>query len=491
MVPPRLILRFRDFVPGVQTIEVHRALIKNHGFVWWGWWKKAFEDAQLDLLAELIAQAPFEILLMNRDAKQLFRAHVREVKVQLSTAEREKVPLYYRNSADKISAWFAITSIEEVAYREDLHERTGEPTLYELAYDNVGNVLKPAMIPAEVVSDGAIAPRLLHISDLHLGPHHGFRRPGVVGPIGRKYDVVRCIMDDLERLKIRDIGVLVVSGDLTSGGDWSDETRNDIAATLKSLMESLGIPKERVVLVPGNHDMQRYAPGRVDPDKIVDATVNYEHEQYYRFLRRVLLDQDVLDPLGRLHMFFSNDFDLLIGSLNSCKVTATDLTEYGYVGHELTDLIKEFKGNQHRRAFRLLVLHHHLLPIARIEAPDGKAGISLTLDSATVISEAQRSGIQLILHGHQHIPAVSKVASLYVDDGKWKGLNGEDIYIVASGSTGSDRLPPAKPNTYTLVDFSKEKVLVRIRPISPDGTHARDYIQVSLPISPRSLGETV
>lgn len=491
MAPPRLILRFRDFLPGVETIEAHQALIKSRKFVWWGWWKKSFEDAQQDLLALLTKQVPFEILLMNRDAKRLCRAQVRDVKIQLSTAEREGVPLYYRNSADKVAAWFAITQIEEEAYSEDLHERTGEATLYELVYDGASKILKPAIIPTEIPNNSPIAPRLLHISDLHLGSHHGFGRPGAIGPSGRKHDVARSIMDDLDRLGIREIGVLVVSGDLTSGADYSDKTQKDIAATLKSLMENLKIPKERVVLVPGNHDMQRYVPDRVEPDKIVDATVTYEHEKSYRFLRRVLLDQDVLDPLGRLHLFFSNDFDLLVGSLNSCKVTATNLTEYGYVGHELNDLLKEFKPNQHRRAFRLLVLHHHLLPIARIEAPDGQAGISLTLDSATIISEAQRSGIQLILHGHQHIPAVSKVASLYVDDGKWKGLNGEDIYIVASGSTGSSRLPPAKPNTYTIVDFAADEVLVRIRPISPDGTHARDYIQVSLPLSPRSLGEAV
>ena len=49
-----IILRFRDLVtqPGATILE-HRAIIKNRGSTWWGWWNKAYERVPVDVFRHL------------------------------------------------------------------------------------------------------------------------------------------------------------------------------------------------------------------------------------------------------------------------------------------------------------------------------------------------------------------------------------------------------------------------------------------------------
>jgi hypothetical protein len=73
MVAPAIALRFRDTVPGVDTIQEHRRLIGRFHRVAWGWWKKAFEDIDLQAIGYSIARSGgVEIMLIDTSTRRSF-----------------------------------------------------------------------------------------------------------------------------------------------------------------------------------------------------------------------------------------------------------------------------------------------------------------------------------------------------------------------------------------------------------------------------------
>lgn len=80
MAPPRLILRFRELTPAVDTIRAHLEVIEKHGSVWWGWWKKETEPdhaADIRNLAQTVDNDhPVEVDLIDTSAERLHLAQV-------------------------------------------------------------------------------------------------------------------------------------------------------------------------------------------------------------------------------------------------------------------------------------------------------------------------------------------------------------------------------------------------------------------------------
>lgn len=134
MATPRVILRFRELTPDVDTIHAHLAVKKRKGSVWWGWWKKEAEPDhanELRLLGDTVTRdTPIYVWLIDTSAERLHLATVIEVKRELPASEQEKVPRYYRDSIDRIPAWFRISNIEvDQPYRRDLEAQIGQRTL--------------------------------------------------------------------------------------------------------------------------------------------------------------------------------------------------------------------------------------------------------------------------------------------------------------------------------------------------------------------------
>jgi 3',5'-cyclic AMP phosphodiesterase CpdA len=277
--------------------------------------------------------------------------------------------------------------------------------------------------------------------------------------------------------------VLIVSGDLTTKARWDAGFRDSVVEAMETLRQGLGVPKNRVLIVPGNHDFVRpQHDAQLDPAMIAQrSAVHYDHEDKFRFFLNQWLDRNVSLPLSRCVHIECEGFELCIGALNSSGLTATEFTEYGYVGDALEEVLSEM--DEAHRAIKVLVLHHHLVPIAYVEAPT-KRGVSLTLDASKILELAQKHGVQIILHGHQHIPKVVKTAQAYFADGTWRGLAAEDVFILASGSAGSNRIAPGLSNTYSILEFGLTYTSVTYRKIDPMGQELGNFISVRLPITP-------
>jgi hypothetical protein len=124
MAAPRLVLRFRELTPGIDTINEHLRILRRRRFVWWGWWKKETEPDHSDELStlesEVSPEVPVDAWLIDTSAERLHLATVVEVRRKLSHSETTRIPAYYRKNIDEIPAWFRLSKIQiDCAYNRE------------------------------------------------------------------------------------------------------------------------------------------------------------------------------------------------------------------------------------------------------------------------------------------------------------------------------------------------------------------------------------
>lgn len=466
MASPVIALRFRDTTVGIDTIEAHRALLESNGSVGWGWWKKAFEPDQAQAIRELLAvSGQILVALIDRTRERNFLCECVGFSEPRETPA-ETVPEYYRRHINDVAGIFVLRSMEEVEFDRELAAAIGDQTFLwagRRANAMPSHVAEPAQAPGRSC--------VLHLSDLHFGADYGFRRQGEDLPIGdNRRTLAECLLFDLERVgAIHDIAAVIVTGDFMTQGRFNDEARRAALAEFEELRAGLRLGREQIVAVPGNHDVVRYAPDAVVDvrDRAIETQTRYEHETHFRTFVSELVGRDWREALNYVRRIHLSDADLDVCVLNSCTIAATEWTEYGYVGRSGLDTIAELQRYRAERpTFRFLALHHHLLPVAGVEAPQSR-GVTLTLDAADILAAAQRSGVHVALHGHQHKPKIALYQNF--------GLNGEPtrdgLYVVANGSAGvrTARLPHGERNTYCLFRLGANSMDLCIRELRLDG----------------------
>jgi hypothetical protein len=344
-------------------------LLRERGDVWWGWWKKDHESAHDELLAELAHALPFSAYLIDTTAETLHLAEVTAVERSIERIDRLGIPVYYRGpGSEKVAAWFRLGSIIAVDYDGDLADQVGTATLYRLVSTDHGQVVvsEPGGLPGTTDNTEIIPSVLLHLSDIHVGADHRFPAVGSgpkVGPTERS--LPECIERDVARLGYQGkVGAVIITGDLTSKADWSQRTRVACRDLLVALSERLKVPLKRIWHLPGNHDFERYSadedPG---PDGLQapDEGITYDHESKYRLFRSEVFGTPVDAPIETLRVMNCGGFEVRIGLLNSCRITATRFTEYGFVGLDRARSILS-EVSEHRtgvKSVRIMALHHH------------------------------------------------------------------------------------------------------------------------------------
>ena len=389
------------------------------------------------------------------------------------------MPEYYRTKIMDVPIWFELSSaLIRVDVDVSLIDVLGVPTIYFLEYDR-GKVtnIQPQREFDKIQPQKAKF--LLHLTDIHLGEDHGFRPPGP--PPGRidvsaRPTLVEVLCRDLERIDaFGKIAGVIVSGDIVTRGGWDRTYRSgnsyitglQVAQSfLQDLSEKLAVSPEWFFMVPGNHDIVR--PPGSDPTKVPAILLDYKHENGFRALRERFCGIYKLSPLNYVVKIEIGGRKLIIGLLNSAYLNDhVTFSEYGFVGDDAEHV---FQIMQKASDFtKLLVLHHHLLPIYEREIVSDGSQISLTLDAAKIVRRAQEVGVCSVLHGHQHFAKRINCASFSPEmEKQFRNLR-HGISVLAGGSAGvkDERLPKGESNTYGLVDISKSKPSLRIRRIYP------------------------
>jgi|GEM_PF-2558016 len=272
----------------------------------------------------------------------------------------------------------------------------------------------------------------LHISDLHYSTDssiHPFRTTNAKKKDVRdRESLVESIVNCLNTSQMPPLTGIIVSGDLR----WSTCKKGfDLAAKeLNILADKLGVARENIVIIPGNHDAdwsqvpsQRFAEYQKVEKKITNRRSNNDAQSI-----TVLSD---------------DQHALVIYGVNSAAIESQEDAGIGLVGpvalHALLkqDLPQETNG---KKIIKLLCLHHHALPVSYV-ASDYFAGdkrkTSVTLDAKAVLSLCAEYDVSMVLHGHQHQPCLASftcISPLTQDM-----THAYSVWVSGAGSAGLDR----------------------------------------------------
>ncbi|WP_437832448.1 metallophosphoesterase family protein [Sorangium sp. So ce1153] len=261
---------------------------------------------------------------------------------------------------------------------------------------------------------------LLHLTDLHFGDPAGkghywnTESPDLQLAIHNQRGLLKSMIRDLRTQKLEP-DLVFVTGDLL---DKADPRGIPLAINfLAELTDQIELPRTRVVLIPGNHDVSR------DPD----LTKKYAAfgDIWTGFYGSLLPSFNPATPAHlRVERFdYTSDLGVEVVGFNSCEeLDDSTNQEHGSVKTGQRDRAEDLlMASEGKNLFRIALMHHHL------ERPEGsiRHDYSVMDDAAAMIEWLASHRFQLALHGHQH-----------VDWDSIRIVDGWTIAIVAGASAG-------------------------------------------------------
>jgi 3',5'-cyclic AMP phosphodiesterase CpdA len=212
---------------------------------------------------------------------------------------------------------------------------------------------------------------------------------------GSTYFVPELLHAAIEEINAHEPNVVVVSGDLTNEGYLPEfELAQDYLDRLQS-------PHQ--VVIPGNHDARN---------------VGYEHFE---------------DVFGTRNSELCTD-NLVIVSVDSSE---PDL-DYGTVGRGQYKWIEDSFDRE--AMLKVFVLHHHLLPV-----PGTGRERNVVHDAGDTIQCLLRSGVNLVLSGHKHVPHAWRL---------------ENMFVVTTGTVSTMRTRGRTRPCYLMVEGDADEVTI-------------------------------
>jgi predicted MPP superfamily phosphohydrolase len=510
-MPASMILRFRDLVKN--TIAEHREILKVEKYVWWAWWAKPAEAIPRHTFAQfrsiITAKGGVWIYLLNSGTEELYKAFLTDIDESKNNEGKEcnepsKTPSYYRDA--KYKAWFRLEKIQKVSdpdgeIRRWSYDEIDEfPDDFSEYFDNkraysVKELLNrrhrtiyfvkpyeashadyfadpiPPVPPVNFINTPIVSKSdyVLHLSDLHFSAeHHAFALKRDVN--STDLTLSDLIVQDLKNnYEGKPPGAVIISGDLTWQG--TKEEFNLAASFLREIRRNYNLDPYHFVLVPGNHDIQWSDQDEADYDRTKKVSKPPEEatQNYREFYKEVFgLEPESYFSMGRRYIL-GNFVALDIIGLNSCMLEQRHFAGYGYVTvSQLNDAASAmgWPDAKHGTKYRVLVLHHHLIPVTPEEEIRGYDSIySLSLDSGQIIYRGLELEVDLAAHGHMHQPFVSTVSRAS------RGMafpHGRSLAIHAAGSAGvrRDHVSYVGKNSYSVYSFDEGGVTVSVRSMS-------------------------
>jgi 3',5'-cyclic AMP phosphodiesterase CpdA len=219
------------------------------------------------------------------------------------------------------------------------------------------------------------------ISDIHCGSPHF-----VPSLLERSIAEINELAPDM----------VIVSGDLTADG-FRDEY--ELAREYVDRLDT-----EDPIVIPGNHDSRN---------------VGYVHfEELFGERRR----------------------DVHTGGVSIVAIDSTEPdVDHGTIGRGRYGWIEE-RFAAHEAFLRVFVMHHHLLPV-----PGTGRERNIVHDAGDALECLIRSGVDLVLSGHKHVPYAWRL---------------ENLFIVNAGTCSTKRVRGKTKPCYNVIEASRERVTV-------------------------------
>jgi 3',5'-cyclic AMP phosphodiesterase CpdA len=508
-----VLFRFRDLV--APTLDEHEAVIKKEKACWWGWWKRPLEDARTDVWSLLDSRLKdtqeVRILLFDSGKDQVHQAWITRVvpppanavddwgPVALPKPQQKLIPAYYRRSPFS-RAWMQIVRIERnfdffgrysldgpprvTNYPPELLKRLADKVIIDGAElrgmdttiwlvrpkrdtDKTEHLITAGAAPVtKSLSDTPILCKgstILHVTDPHFatGANRKYHRWRLES---EKEDARDTLAEAISRaIQAKNVGVLVVSGDLTFSGDLQeyDEARR----FLGRIVGNTGIGFEHIVVCPGNHDIQ-WKP--VPPDSSEEHRMaSEEAKANYVKLYSTLFRHDAGPHLSMARRFvMPNGITVEICALNSSSLATNDQVFPGVgrvQGAAFQEAESKLGWSSHRGlALRMLAIHHHLAPVDDAEnLKEFSKGFGMAMDAAKTLRMAARASVHLVLHGHKHRAFIWRSNAYEVPEETNLKSNLGYVSILGGGSAGSTDVIDHK-NFFNLLELDSTKVKLSI-----------------------------
>ena len=260
---------------------------------------------------------------------------------------------------------------------------------------------------------------LAHLSDPHLPPLPAARLRDLAGKRAFGYlnwtrnrhkfhrrDVLEALVSDMQTQAPDHIAI---TGDLVNLALEAE------FAPARAWLESVGAP-DRVTVIPGNHD----AYVRVTQHRFAEAWGNY-------------LDGDETPDGGVTFPLVRRRGPLALISVSSA-VPTPPLMATGWLGRTQLDALERILMRlSAEQLFRVLLIHHPLRSNSRIKR--------LT-DSSELLALLKQHGVELILHGHDHIHS-----TIWIDGPK---SSIPVIGVPSASAVAHGRYPAAAYNLFSI-----------------------------------------
>ena len=519
-----VILRFRDLsVP--DTIARHREICEQKEYVWWGWWAKPQERVPLEAFGALGRKihenGELEIMLFDSGKRKIYTAKCGEISYKTDgekqySPDKECTPNYY--SENDYLAWFKLTSISE-----SLSDGDANRLLRKLSYYRVDEFFTSRKSPfspfynKKIYSTSELADQqrtiwfvrdakpgdlnheihsysdslnndknvdecfrllptrdVLWLSDIHFSAdHHAF-----LDEAGSNNQLYIRLHHELKNLN-KTISHIIISGDLTY---TASENEYNIAWDFVKNMNSLyDLHETSYSISPGNHDL-KFSDSPYKPHDKIEIPFEESKECYTQFYHQVF-GTDPTDTLYSIRRFLTPDLiPVELISVNSCALQQdkNHFRGMGYVGNDQMNAIEEkLSKTDGSGTLRILVMHHHLLPVMFSEKPEVSKMYSMTLDSEAISQFVIKNNIKLVLHGHAHKGFYSEI----IRQGNGEDKPKQKYYVVGIGSAGAIQkdLSDGATNMFGDIVFNKETMNISIYSLFANGQKSKEIITYRIP----------
>lgn len=314
----------------------------------------------------------------------------------------------------------------------------------------------------------AVPPILVHISDVHFG---SVERDGKRKGMHRFWDgentqrLSSHIIEEIKARESRNPGEisrihLIVSGDLAYTG-----TENEFGqahACLEEICSGLRLSKERVHIIPGNHDIYWLA-SRADMrsrfDNYLTFLLGFYGEDLFRKRFPGVTWPITITKRPEAYELVSVAYDstarLLVVGMNSC-VYETEQHHYGFVGQRQLKLIRELVAKMEvpDSCVRVALIHHHLHPfpeqLDHHPEPELWMDLSTVRDAGHVERYLEKMGFDLVLHGHKHKPQLRETLVREVAP---QQIESRPLIVCGAGTISCNELEHSEPNQYQVLEL--------------------------------------
>jgi 3',5'-cyclic AMP phosphodiesterase CpdA len=298
---------------------------------------------------------------------------------------------------------------------------------------------------------------IVHLSDTQFGRNHRFGRLSPSAPDDSFDSLVGRLQEDLEKLK-KDEGLspdlLAVTGDLAEMGRKSEF--ENVLQFLDRLTERLELGRERVLLVPGNHDINRslceaYFKECEGHEETPLEPYWRKFQPYASFFQSFYGGQSSIrfTEAAPWTLYEIEDLKVVVAGLNSTwRESHRPQDHYGWAGEkQLRWFAGKLRTYKERGWLRLGLIHHNVLRRAHEDNEN--------LHDADELRSILGGELNLLLHGHTHQARLDFLGRL-------------PVLSTGSASVVADARPQEVPNQYQLIRIFPDRIWFGARQYAPD-----------------------